>query len=323
MRDRRGFMTGQDQQTARQPCPKSFQPQNIACRLSIIIPCLNAGSTLSGCLEAVKADWAALQEQAALVPQAQGGLVPEARGGLVPEAQGGQEGDKPLRVPDLALYVVDGGSEDDTQAVALQHGVPFIQSQRGRGTQLRQGAIVAQASLENQNDVETFEKQAHWLLFLHADTRLAAGWAQAVCAFMTQPEYQDRFAAFQFKLADSTKPPAPTDFRAASARRLEKIVAWRCRYLGLPYGDQGLLISASLYQKAGGYEDSPLMEDVALIRSLWRLGKKWNLTLFSIPAYTSDAKYRRGYHRRSFRNILCLVLWFCGVSPRRIAKLYS
>ena len=60
------------------------------------------------------------------------------------------------------------------------------------------------------------------------------------------------------------------DDAAPQARRLERLVAWRCRVLALPYGDQGLLISRALYDAVGGFRPLPLMEDVDLVRRLGR-----------------------------------------------------
>ncbi len=54
------------------------------------------------------------------------------------------------------------------------------------------------------------------------------------------------------------------------ARQLERAVAWRCRALALPYGDQGLLIHRDLLARVGGVRPLPLMEDVDLVRRLGR-----------------------------------------------------
>jgi hypothetical protein len=104
------------------------------------------------------------------------------------------------------------------------------------------------------------------------------------------------------------------------ARRLERLVAWRCRRLALPYGDQGLLIPRALLDAVGGMRPLPLMEDVDLVR---RLGRH-RLVALDAAAVTSAARWEReGWLRRSARNLLCLTLYLCGVSPRIIAKVYS
>jgi rSAM/selenodomain-associated transferase 2 len=193
------------------------------------------------------------------------------------------------------ILVVDGGSRDGTAALARDSGARVVESPPGRGVQLAAGAAAARGD---------------WLLFLHADTRPAPGWAAAARAFMVAPAGTGRAAYFAFALDD----PSP------QARRLERLVAWRCRALALPYGDQGLLLSRTLYGAAGGFRPLPLMEDVDLVR---RLGRH-RLVPLPVPAVTSAERWQReGWTRRSARNLACLSLWFLGVPPHLIRRLYA
>ncbi len=200
-------------------------------------------------------------------------------------------------VPGLTIEVAvsDGGSNDQTVKVAEAAGAKTIIARRGRGVQLIAGACAATGD---------------WFLFLHADTRLGEGWALAAANFMTEQGNRDRAGYFVFALDDPGR----------AARRLERIVAWRSDLFGLPYGDQGLLISRNLYRRIGGYRDWPLFEDVDLAR---RIGRS-RLTGLAIPAVTSAARYRKsGYLARSARNLCCLALYFLHVPPHWIAKLYG
>jgi rSAM/selenodomain-associated transferase 2 len=193
------------------------------------------------------------------------------------------------------IIVADGGSRDDTVALARAAGACVTDAPRGRGSQLAAGARSATGD---------------WLLFLHADCRLEAGWPDAVRSFLAASEAAGRAGYFTLALDDD----------ARAARLLERIVAWRCRLLALPYGDQGLLISRALYDAAGGYAAIPLMEDVDLAR---RLGRA-RLKPIGATITASATRYRRdGYWRRAVRNFCCLSLYFLGVSPQRIAKLYG
>lgn len=192
------------------------------------------------------------------------------------------------------IVVVDGSSSDATVAVAERHGARVLTALRGRGAQLVAGAAAA---------------RGEWLLFLHADTVLSPDWMQAAQEFMRSPASADRAGAFAFALDD----PAP------EARRVERLVAWRCRRLGLPYGDQGLLIARDFYRRLGGYRPLPLMEDVDLVR---RIGRG-RIAMLPATALTSAERWRRdGWTMRSARNLLCLGLYFAGLPPRLIAKLY-
>lgn len=192
------------------------------------------------------------------------------------------------------IVVADGGSTDDTRRTAERAGAMVVAAPRGRGAQLAAGAAAA---------------TGEWLLFLHADTVPGAGWAKAVSRFVSEPANRRRAATFRFALDD----PDPR------ARRLERVVAWRTRVLGLPYGDQGLLIGHPFYEELGGYRPIPLMEDVDLAR---RIGRR-RLAVLDAAAVTSAEGYRRqGYVLRPLRNLACLGLYFLGVPPRLIVPLY-
>ena len=193
------------------------------------------------------------------------------------------------------IIVADGGSADGTPQLAKNLGARVITGNRGRGVQLRAAADTATQP---------------WLLALHADTRPGPGWQEAAAGFIAHPDNTAQAAHFRFAL----------DHPAPEARRLEAMVAWRCRRLGLPYGDQGLLIARDFYRALGGYEPIPLMEDEALIR---RIGRK-RLRALPVDFITSAEKWQRdGWYGRSARNLFCLALWFAGVSPERIARVYA
>jgi glycosyltransferase involved in cell wall biosynthesis len=187
------------------------------------------------------------------------------------------------------VVVVDGGSSDGTVAAAKAAGARVIGAPRGRGTQIAAGLAAASCD---------------WRLVLHADTALSPGWQAALHGDPGRAGY------FRFRL-DSPDP---------RARRLERAVAWRCRTLGLPYGDQGLVIHRSLLESVGGMRALPLMEDVDLVR---RIGRR-RLVALDADALTSAEKWERdGYLRRSARNLACLALWFAGVPPAAIRRVYA
>jgi rSAM/selenodomain-associated transferase 2 len=207
-------------------------------------------------------------------------LVPAAVDGLVRE-----------------VIVVDANSTDRTTAIAESAGATVVAAGTGRGAQLAAGAA---------------RTRFPWLLFLHADTVLEPGWEREVLRFLEGVEAQGRplAAAFRFALDDLGVRP----------RVLERLVAWRCVLLRIPYGDQGLLVPRPLYDEIGGYRPLPLMEDVDIVR---RLGRA-RLRLLQARAVTSAERYRRdGYLRRSSRNLLCLALYGLRVPTPLIGRIYS
>jgi rSAM/selenodomain-associated transferase 2 len=191
------------------------------------------------------------------------------------------------------IVVADGGSTDSTRAIAEAAGARLVHGPKGRGVQLRHGAEAARGD---------------WLLFVHADTRLAPAWPAAAARHLAAAPA--RAACFRLRLDDP----------AWQARVIERGVSLRVRLLGLPYGDQGLLISRALYDAAGGYAPLPLMEDVDLAR---RLGRR-RIRQLDVEALTSAERWRRdGWWRRSARNLSILARYRLGMTAERAARVYD
>lgn len=189
------------------------------------------------------------------------------------------------------LIVTDGGSTDETLNIAESAGALIAKGAASRGGQLQRGVNVA---------------KGNWLLVLHADTLLDAGWAQVV---------QDHLdngggSAAYFQLG----------FRATGfgARWVAGWANLRASVFGLPYGDQGLLLPRKIYDQAGGYRDQPLMEDVAIARAL-----KGKMTALPVRAMTGAGRYvRDGWFRTGAQNLWTLLRYLAGVDPEKLAAGY-
>jgi hypothetical protein len=222
--------------------------------ISVVIPTLNAESSLGPTLAA---------------------LVPGLRDGMVRE-----------------VIFADGGSTDDTAAIAEAVGARFVAAPPGRGPQLAAGAAAARGP---------------WLLFVHADTRLAPDWPEAARRHIADHAGRAGWCDLRF------------DAEGVAPALVARWANLRARLFALPYGDQALLVSVALYRAAGGHPAIPIMEDVALARALGRR----RLRPLGVIAVTSAARYEaEGWLRRGARNLSCLALWFMGAAPERIDRRY-
>jgi rSAM/selenodomain-associated transferase 2 len=213
-------------------------------------------------------------------------LDEEADLGVCLAALAGQEG--PLEV-----IVVDGGSSDGTVAIAARNrGVRVVQAPRGRAVQMNAGAQAATGEI---------------LWFVHADCRPTAGAAAAIRRVLARDGVSG--GAFRFAVAG--------DHRAY--RVVEWGVRLRCRLFRLPYGDQGIFVRRALFEAVGGYRETPILEDLYLVRAVRRHGR---LVILPEPMPTSPRRYARdGILRTVLRNQAVLLADWLGFSPQRLLRL--
>ncbi len=189
--------------------------------------------------------------------------------------------------------MADGGSADGTGTVAAARGCRIVASPRGRGPQLRAGCAAA---------------SGEWILVLHADARLEPAALAEAEAALARPDFQCAIWPLAIDATDSW------------FRWVERGAGLRWRMLGLAYGDQGLLVRRSLYDAAGGYPETRIMEDVVLMR---RLGRLASVERFSRPILADARRWRReGRVRGSLRNVVLLLLYSAGVEPDQLARWY-
>lgn len=194
---------------------------------------------------------------------------------------------------DAEVIVVDGGSNDETVDIAISHRVKVIRGPRGKAAQMNLGAALARGRI---------------LLFLHADTLLPAGFMGHVVSELDKPGV----VAGAFKLQ--------IQGRGRALRLVEWLANFRSSRLQMPYGDQAIFLKADLFHRLEGYADLPIMEDFELVRRLKRVG---SVSTVAAPVVTSARRWEdRGVLRTTIINQLIILLYWLGVSPQRLARLY-
>jgi rSAM/selenodomain-associated transferase 2 len=190
------------------------------------------------------------------------------------------------------VVVSDGGSTDGTLAVAGELGARIVTGPPGRGGQLTRGAWATDAPL---------------LLFLHADTRLPPDGVsrvrEAVAGGAVGGGFLVRF-----------------DTGGSLLRLGERLINARTHLTGLPLGDQAQFATREAFRALDGYRDWPILEDLDFALRLRRLGRT---VLIPSPVTTAARRFvQQGVVKTVATNWLIWLLFFCGVSPHRLARLY-
>jgi len=190
------------------------------------------------------------------------------------------------------IVISDGGSKDATTSVAEQFGARVVTGARGRGPQMNLGARAARSPV---------------LLFLHADTRLPEGGLERV-----KREVQNGRIGGGFLAAFDNRRPL---MRLGSL-----LVNLRTRCSRLPLGDQAQFATRQAFRELGGFRDWPILEDLDFAR---RLKKSGRVALLGPPVRASVRRYQsRGVTRTVVTNWVIWLLYFLGVSPKRLGRLY-
>lgn len=196
--------------------------------------------------------------------------------------------------PGCEVIVVDAGSSDATCILAETAGCRVLKAPRGRGRQMNLGVAAAAAPM---------------LLFLHADTILPPSFPQRIVETLNRPGVSG--GAFSLAIAGGR----PTLTAIAHLANL------RSRLFGLPYGDQALFTSHSLFARVGGYPEMEIMEDVVFARRLSRLGR---VMILPESATTSPRRWQNlGLLRTTGLNQLILLGYVLGLPTATLARWYQ
>jgi rSAM/selenodomain-associated transferase 2 len=195
--------------------------------------------------------------------------------------------------PDAELLVADGGSDPATVEAFREIGARVISGAGTRGARLAEAARSARGDL---------------LFFLHSDSRPPAGALDAIRGC----------------LANGTGAGAFSLAYEGGGAGLRWIAAWanlRSRWFSLPFGDQGIFCRRDAYERAGGFHDLPICDDLDLVR---RLRGVERLAILPQKTVTSPRRYRaRGAFRQVLVNWGVQIGYFAGVSPRTLERWYN
>jgi rSAM/selenodomain-associated transferase 2 len=200
----------------------------------------------------------------------------------------------PLRARGAEIIVVDGGSMDETAAMAAPLADRVIASARGRAVQMNAGAGIARGDV---------------LLFLHADTRLPPDAGRLVIN----------------GLATSHRGWGRFDIAIAGRHPMLPVIAAfmnaRSRATGITTGDQAMFVTRNAFAASGGFPEIALMEDIEFARRLKRISPPLCLR----ARVTTSG--RRWEQRGVLRTIALMwrlrLAYFFGAKPDDLARRYG
>jgi len=193
---------------------------------------------------------------------------------------------------DGEILVVDGGSTDRTRVVAS----------------LADRVLVAPPSRASQMNFGAREASGDILLFLHADCTLESGALEEALRHLRRPDVAA--GCFQMSI------PQPDRLY----RSIEACATARVRLFGIIYGDQGFYLRRETFERAGGFPNLRLMEDIFLSLRLRRIGR---IAVANKRIFVSARRWQRtGIVRQTLRNWALTALAAAGVHPNRLARYY-
>ena len=201
---------------------------------------------------------------------------------------------QPLRQRGAEVIVADGGSRDATAELARPLADRVLVAPRGRGSQMNAGAAAAGGDV---------------FVFLHADSRLPP----------------DADGLLRYGLAGAGRVWGRFDVVIDGRHLLLPVVAgmmnWRSQVTGIATGDQAMFVTREAFAAAGGFPDIALMEDIALSKTLKRIGRPLCL---AARVRTSGRRWtENGVVRTVLRMWRLRFDYWRGIDPAALARRYG
>lgn len=198
-----------------------------------------------------------------------------------------------LSIPDVQVIVSDGGSSDDTCAICARYPVLLVESSRGRGLQLNDGAASATGEI---------------LLFLHADSHIEPSLANEICQAV---EDGNEWGCCTLSFDNRTL--------------MFRMIAWqsnlRARHFSMCYGDQGIYCTRVLFYEAGQYPTTMFLEDIGLSD---RMRRRTPARVLNGTVETSSRRFsKHGVFRTIIKMQMVKIMYRLGINPDKILRWYD
>lgn len=211
----------------------------------------------------------------------------------------------------LEVVVVDSGCSDGTLSVAqreektLPFRLSYTKASGGRGPSLDAGTAAAKGEI---------------IFALHADCVVCDGFDDLIRAGLARPGVLA--TAFRFTLnREQLTEPLP------GAEVMEFTVGIRARLLQLPFGDQGLALTARRLRGYSGWGGAayPLLEDFQLVQKMRVDGAlgRGRIEILTAPLYCSPRRWTKlGVWRVNLVNQLVMIWYRFGGTAQELFDFY-
>ena len=190
--------------------------------------------------------------------------------------------------PDIEVILSDGGSTDNSLAIASHYPCKILNSETGRSRQMN-------AASDHAN--------GEYLLFLHADSSLPENWLE-------QLKKSQKWGFFPVKL----------NGQHWLYRLIEAAINLRSRITRVATGDQGLYFKRSFFDELNGFPDIPIMEDIAISKRARKISRP---SIGRLPVITSSRRWEQnGIVKTVFLMWGLRLAYWLGISPNRLNRLY-
>lgn len=192
------------------------------------------------------------------------------------------------------VIFVDGGSVDRTHEILEElhyFGYKYVISpNKGRANQMNYGATFAKENI---------------LWFLHVDSILQ----KDVIKKIISSNYPVGCLKIKFH---------PGGFRMYCNARIS---SKRVKVLNIAFGDQGLFLKKEIFEKIGGYNNFPIMEDYKISEDITSLGYK--IKIIDSTITTSSRRYKGHILKTMWQMQKLQRMYRYGKDINEIAKIYK
>ncbi len=199
-----------------------------------------------------------------------------------------------LRKNGHKVLLADGGSTDNTIALAAPFVDEIIISEKGRATQMNSAAV------KTQSDV---------LWFLHADTLVPENSDTIICRHLENT--RKVWGRFNIQLSGQN----------FLFRVIENMINLRSKLTGIATGDQGIFIQQDIFKKLNGFSEIPLMEDIEITKRLKKISSPVCITH---KLTTSSRRWgKHGILKTVFLMWQLRLAYYIGASANKLARKYN